>query len=113
MVRKTVFDFAAQVGLTKHMGGLEATEEMVTQCHIGGGTLVLGVGCGGGTTACYLARRRGTRSWHPTPQVTHPCVPPSGPGVGRHEMPAAGRAASRHHERGERCSRGIRGSRLC
>ncbi len=61
MSKKTVFDFAAQVGLTKHMGGLEATEEMVAQCHIDAGKLVLDVGCGVGMTACYLAKRHGAR----------------------------------------------------
>jgi SAM-dependent methyltransferase len=59
MSKKTVFDFAAQVGLTKHMGGLEATEEMVAQCHIEEGKLVLDVGCGVGMTACYLAKHYG------------------------------------------------------
>jgi hypothetical protein len=28
------FDFAAEVGLTKHLGGLEATERRVELCHI-------------------------------------------------------------------------------
>jgi SAM-dependent methyltransferase len=61
MSRKTVFDFAAQVGLTKHLGGMEATEEMAAQCHIDEGKLVLDVGCGVGVTACYLAKRYGAR----------------------------------------------------
>jgi len=28
------FDFAAEVGLTKHIGGLEATEALIGLCHI-------------------------------------------------------------------------------
>ena len=33
----TFFDFAAEVGLTKHIGGAEATEALVELCHIGKG----------------------------------------------------------------------------
>jgi ubiquinone/menaquinone biosynthesis C-methylase UbiE len=55
------FDFAAQVGLTKHIGGLEATEALVELCHIGEGSYVLDVGCGAGLTPCFLARRYGCR----------------------------------------------------
>jgi arsenite methyltransferase len=53
------FDFAAEAGLTKHYGGLGATEELVELCHIGEGSYVLDVGCGAGQTPCYLARRHG------------------------------------------------------
>ncbi len=38
------FDFAAQVGITKHIGSLEATEALVKMCHIGKDTYVLDVG---------------------------------------------------------------------
>jgi len=31
------FDFAAEVGLTKHLGGLEATEKLIELCQIGEG----------------------------------------------------------------------------
>ena len=55
------FDFAAEVGLTKHMGGLEATEELIELCHIGEGSHVLDVGCGAGQTPCYIAKRYGCR----------------------------------------------------
>lgn len=55
------FDFAAEVGLTKHLGGLGATEEIVDLCHIGEGKYVLDVGCGAGTTPCYLVKRYGCR----------------------------------------------------
>ncbi len=55
------FDFAAEAGLTKHFGGLGATEELVELCHVGEGSHVLDVGCGAGQTPCYLARRHGCR----------------------------------------------------
>jgi arsenite methyltransferase len=53
------FDFAAEVGLTKHMGGLEATEELIELCQIGEDSHVLDVGCGAGQTSCYIAKRYG------------------------------------------------------
>jgi ubiquinone/menaquinone biosynthesis C-methylase UbiE len=55
------FDFAAEVGLTKHLGGLEATEELIALCHIDEGKYVLDVGCGAGTTPCFLVRKYGCR----------------------------------------------------
>jgi ubiquinone/menaquinone biosynthesis C-methylase UbiE len=55
------FDFAAEVGLTKHIGGVEATEALIQLCHIGQGSYVLDVGCGVGATPCFLARRVGCR----------------------------------------------------
>ncbi|MBN1180103.1 MAG: methyltransferase domain-containing protein [Anaerolineae bacterium] len=59
--QQTFFDFAAEVGLTKHFGGLEGTEELAGLCHIGAGTYILDVGCGAGVTSCFLARRYGCR----------------------------------------------------
>jgi ubiquinone/menaquinone biosynthesis C-methylase UbiE len=53
---KTVFDFQAQVGLTKHMGNLPATHELVKLCQILPGYRVLDVGCGAGRTPVYLAK---------------------------------------------------------
>jgi arsenite methyltransferase len=55
------FDFAAQVGLTKHIGGLAATDTLVQLCHIGRGSYVLDVGCGVGVTPCYLVKKYGCR----------------------------------------------------
>jgi SAM-dependent methyltransferase len=57
----TFFDFAAEAGLTKHMGGVEATEALVELCHIGQGKYVLDVGCGAGVTPCFIAKRYGCR----------------------------------------------------
>jgi ubiquinone/menaquinone biosynthesis C-methylase UbiE len=55
----TFFDFAAEVGLTKHIGGLEATEALIELCHIGKGKYVLDVGSGVGVTPCFIAKRYG------------------------------------------------------
>ena len=55
------FDFAAEVGLTKHIGGVEATEEMVKLCHIGKVSYVLDVGCGAGVTPSFLAKKYGCK----------------------------------------------------
>lgn len=57
----TVFDFQAEMGLTKQMGGLKTTEELVELCHIDQDTYVLDVGCGVGLTPCYLAKTYGCR----------------------------------------------------
>lgn len=59
--RPDFFDFAAEVGLTKHIGGLEATDALVGLCGIGPGKYVLDVGCGVGVTPCYLAGKYGCR----------------------------------------------------
>jgi arsenite methyltransferase len=55
------FNFAAEVGMTKHIGGVEATEKLVELCRIDGGSYVLDVGCGAGATPVYLAKRHGCR----------------------------------------------------
>jgi arsenite methyltransferase len=58
---QTFFDFAAEVGLTKHLGGVRATEELIELCHIGEGKYVLDVGCGAGVTPCFITKRYGCR----------------------------------------------------
>ena len=55
------FDFAAEVGLTKHLGGVEATEKLVELCHMDESKYVLDVGCGAGVTPCFLAKAHGCR----------------------------------------------------
>lgn len=55
--KPTFFDFAANVGLTKHIGGVEATETIIESCHIGKGKYVLDVGCGVGVTPCFIAKK--------------------------------------------------------
>ncbi len=55
------FELQAYWGVTKHMGGLKATRELVELCHINKGKYVLVVGCGVGITPCYLAKKHGCR----------------------------------------------------
>ena len=55
------FDFAAQAGLTKHLGGLEATDELIKQCKIMENTHILDVGCGVGQTSVYIAKIVGAK----------------------------------------------------
>ena len=55
------FELQASWGLTKHMGGLKATRELIEACHIDKDSYVLDVGCGVGITACYLAREYGCK----------------------------------------------------
>src|SRR5512137_766794 len=59
--QQTFFDFAAEVGITKHIGSLEATEALIELCHIGEGKYILDVGCGVGVTPCSIAKRYGCR----------------------------------------------------
>jgi SAM-dependent methyltransferase len=59
MTKKTIFDYQAAVGLTKHMGGMEATETLIRQCEIGPEDSVLEVGCGVGQTSVLLVKRCG------------------------------------------------------
>jgi ubiquinone/menaquinone biosynthesis C-methylase UbiE len=55
------FSFLAEVGITKHMGALESTKQLIELCGIEQGQAVLDVGCGVGITACYLTKRYGCR----------------------------------------------------
>jgi len=59
--QQTFFDFAAEVGLTKHIGGIEATEALLELCHISKDKYVLDVGCGAGVTPVFIAKRYGCR----------------------------------------------------
>ena len=45
----------ADVGVTKHIGCFEATNELLTQCHIESAREVLNVGCGIGVGSTYIA----------------------------------------------------------
>lgn len=53
------FDFSAEVGLTKHIGGVAATRELIELCHIDASKYVLDVGCGAGQTPLFLAQTTG------------------------------------------------------
>ena len=55
------FNLLADMGMTKHVGSLKATEEMLQLCPIDADSLVLDVGCGPGATPCYLVETYGCR----------------------------------------------------
>ena len=52
-------DIQAYVGITKHNGGLEATNELLSLCHIEDAQEVLDVGCGIGVGPVYIAKKYG------------------------------------------------------
>ena len=56
-----IFELYADLDLTKHIGGLKATRELIELCHIDKGKYILDVGCGVGATPCYLAKMHGCR----------------------------------------------------
>ncbi len=53
------FGIQSSWGVTKHFGGLRATDELAGLCQIGQGKSVLVVGCGIGLTPCHLAKNYG------------------------------------------------------
>jgi ubiquinone/menaquinone biosynthesis C-methylase UbiE len=50
-------DMQAYVGITKHVGGIEATDELLSLCHIEDAREVLNVGCGIGVGPARIAKR--------------------------------------------------------
>ena len=52
-------DMKAHVGITEHYGGFEATNELLSLCHIEDAREVLNVGCGIGVGPAYIAREEG------------------------------------------------------
>jgi arsenite methyltransferase len=60
---QTIYELVAEVGFRRHfhLGGLEATKELVACCSLDASTNVLDVGCASGKTACYIARQYGCR----------------------------------------------------
>ena len=50
------FDFAADVGLSKHLGGIEATRELLDHCQIARGYTILDVGCGACASPVFIAK---------------------------------------------------------
>ena len=55
----TYLDMQAYVGITKHNGGFEATNELLLLCHIDEAHEVLEVGCGIGIGPSYIAKKCG------------------------------------------------------
>jgi arsenite methyltransferase len=52
-------DMQAEIGVTKHIGGFEATNELLSLCHIKDAREVLNAGCGIGAGAIYAAKKYG------------------------------------------------------
>jgi len=53
------FDLQASWGITNHIGGFRATDELAQRCYIKSGSLVLVVGCGNGKTSAHLVKKHG------------------------------------------------------
>jgi SAM-dependent methyltransferase len=49
-------DMQAEIGVSKHQGGLPATRQLLEMCHIEDAREVLDVGCGTGVGPAYIAR---------------------------------------------------------
>lgn len=57
----TYFDFQAEIGLTKHIGGFQATHKLLELCELHTNSLVLDVGCGVGQTARHIVHEYDAR----------------------------------------------------
>ena len=57
----TYLEILAYLGMTRHLGAWDATNELSAYCHIEKGEYVLDVGCGTGKTSAAFAKRRGCR----------------------------------------------------
>jgi SAM-dependent methyltransferase len=55
----TYLDIQAEAGISKHMGGYEATDILYSRCHIADAQEVLDVGCGIGVGPVYMADKYG------------------------------------------------------
>lgn len=54
-------DMQAEIGITKHIGGFAATDELLTLCHVEDAREVLNAGCGIGVGSIYIAKKYGCR----------------------------------------------------
>jgi ubiquinone/menaquinone biosynthesis C-methylase UbiE len=57
----TYLDVQAEVGITKHLGGFTATDELLALCHVAEAKEVLYVGAGIGVGPAYIAHKFGCR----------------------------------------------------
>lgn len=55
------FELMADLDLTKHSGGLSATQDLIDLCHIAADKRILDIGCGVGITPCYLVKKYGCK----------------------------------------------------
>jgi len=51
----------AELGISRHLGGNQATKQLISLCHIDQSKYVLDVGCGTGKSTCNLVKRTGCR----------------------------------------------------
>jgi len=54
-------DVQAEVGISKHLGGFKATDELLALCRVEQAGEVLSAGCGIGVGPAYIARKYGCR----------------------------------------------------
>jgi ubiquinone/menaquinone biosynthesis C-methylase UbiE len=54
-------DIWEKLGITEHLGGIDATRRLIERCRISPGSYALDIGCGTGYTACLLAKHYGLR----------------------------------------------------
>lgn len=59
MAEQSYFGLQASWGVTKHLGGKVATDQLARLCRVSATSRVLEVGCGTGITACHLAGELG------------------------------------------------------
>ena len=57
----TYLELLAYLGITRHLGGINATREMAKLCNIVAGMHILDIGCGVGRSACRLAKMIGCK----------------------------------------------------
>jgi ubiquinone/menaquinone biosynthesis C-methylase UbiE len=55
--KSKLIDVWGELGITKHFGGVYATQQLIELCDIRSGLHVLEIGCGTGYTACLLAKK--------------------------------------------------------
>jgi ubiquinone/menaquinone biosynthesis C-methylase UbiE len=57
----SIYELVAEVGFRKyfHLGGFDATRELIDLCLVNENRRVIDIGCASGKTACYLAQRYG------------------------------------------------------
>lgn len=60
-LKNPYFDVQAEMGISKHIGGAKATDELMGLCHIAKDSYVLEIGCGSGMATNYIAKKFGCR----------------------------------------------------